>query len=253
MVSGLKRVTLITGGGSGIGRAAALALAGAGHSVFIAGRKQESLNQTVELAKRTGADVRAQSADVSDPVSVAQLFDAVVGAFGRLDVLFNNAGVFGPAIPMEDLPLDDWNQVVNTNLTGVFLCSQHAVRIMKAQKPMGGRIINNGSISAHVPRPMSAAYTATKHAMTGLTKTIALDGRAHDIACSQIDIGNAATVMTDAFERGVLQPDGHVAPEARISLDVVAEALVYIANLPLEANVLFMTLHATKMPFVGRG
>ena len=247
------KVALVTGGGSGIGRAAALALHRAGYSVAIAGRRAAELERTVEMAGSAGKAMLPVAADVSDPASVRALFARIGETFHRLDLLFNNAGRGAPPIPMEELSYEQWNAVVGANLTGAFLCAQEAIRMMKAQTPRGGRIINNGSISAHTPRPHSAPYTATKHAITGLTKSIALDGREFDIACGQIDIGNAATEMTERMTSGVLQPDGSMKIEARMNVEHVAEALVYMAGLPLSANVLFMTVMATKMPFVGRG
>jgi NAD(P)-dependent dehydrogenase (short-subunit alcohol dehydrogenase family) len=244
-------VALVTGAGSGIGREAALALAGAGFTVVFAGRRQVQLE---EAAARAGPDAVALIADVRDPASVAALFAEVDARFGRLDVLFNNAGVGAPAVPLEDLAFDQWVSVVETNLTGAFLCTQEAFRIMKRQSPRGGRIINNGSISASVPRPRSAAYTATKHAITGLTRSTSLDGREYDIACGQIDIGNAATEMTEPMiTTGVLQADGTTELEPTIDAAHVARAVVYMATLPLDANVQFMTVMATKMPFIGRG
>jgi NAD(P)-dependent dehydrogenase (short-subunit alcohol dehydrogenase family) len=243
------RVALVTGAGSGIGRAAAIALQEAGYAVVLAGRRVETLEQTA--AHRT--NMLCAPADVGKPESVRALFALVRTAHGRLDVLFNNAGMGTPPVPMEDLTFDQWNAVVSVNLTGAFLCSQEAMRLMKEQDPRGGRIINNGSISAHVPRPHSAPYTATKHAITGLTKSISLDGRPFDIACSQTDIGNAATEMTQRMTAGVPQANGAMAAEPRMDVTHVADAIVYMANLPLDANVQFMTLMATKMPFIGRG
>ena len=247
------KIALVTGAGSGIGRASALALQSAGYSVALAGRRAVELERTVERASSAGGKMLAVPTDVSKPQSVLELFDRVREAFGRLDVLFNNAGANVPAIPMEELTYEQWSLAVGVNLTGAFLCAQEAIRIMKAQDPRGGRIINNGSISAHVPRPNSAPYTATKHAITGLTRSISLDGRKYDIACSQIDIGNAATEMTERMTSGVLQPDGSKMVEPRMDVRHVADAVLYMANLPLEANVQFMTVMATKMPFVGRG
>jgi NAD(P)-dependent dehydrogenase (short-subunit alcohol dehydrogenase family) len=248
----MRKVAIVTGAGTGIGKAAALALLKEGYCVGLAGRRTELLEQAVA---QSGAGDRALAVatDVGDPESVRNLFARVKSAFGRLDVLFNNAGSGAPAVPMEDLTFDQWKKVVDANLTGAFLCSQEAIRIMKAQNPRGGRIINNGSISAHAPRPHSAPYTATKHAITGLTKCISLDGRKHDIACSQIDIGNAATEMTERMAKGVMQANGEMAVEPRMDVAHVASAIVYMASLPLEANVQFMTIMATKMPFVGRG
>jgi NAD(P)-dependent dehydrogenase (short-subunit alcohol dehydrogenase family) len=243
-------VALITGAGSGIGRAAALALAGAGYTVVLAGRRPDPL---AAVAAEIGARSLAVPADVGDAQSVAALFAKVKSAFGRLDLLFNNAGLSAPAVPFDEIPFAKWQEVVAVNLTGAFLCAQHAFRIMREQTPRGGRIINNGSISAHTPRPLSAPYTATKHAITGLTKSIALDGRAFNIACGQIDIGNAATDMTRSMTAGVLQANGTTAAEARMDPRHVADAVVYMAGLPLEANVLTMTVMATAMPYVGRG
>jgi len=247
------RIALVTGAGSGIGRAVSIALHSAGYSVVLAGRRGAELEKTAELVDRPGGKMLPVSTDVSKPESVRALFASVKETFGRLDVLFNNAGTFGPGVPMEDLTYEQWSAVVAVNLTGAFLCAQEAIKIMKAQHPRGGRIINNGSISAYAPRPNSAPYTATKHAVTGLTKCISLDGRKYDIACGQIDIGNAATEMTEQMAAGVSQANGTRMAEPRLDLRHVAEAVVYIANLPLEANVQFMTVMATKMPFVGRG
>lgn len=247
------RIALVTGAGSGIGRAASLALHAAGYSVVLAGRRGAELDRTAALAEADGGRTLPVAADVSDPAAVRALFARARETFGRLDVLFNNAGIGAPAIAMEDLTFAQWSAVVGVNLTGAFLCAQEAIRMMKAQHPRGGRIINNGSISAHTPRPNSAPYTATKHAITGLTRSIALDGREFDIACGQIDIGNAATEMTERMKSGVPQPDGSKKVEARMDVRHVAEAVVYMANLPLDANVLFMTVMATRMPFVGRG
>ena len=248
------RIALVTGAGSGIGRVAALALHRAGYSVVLAGRREQELQNTAALADSSvAAKILAVATDVSKPESVKELFRQIEETFGRLDVLFNNAGINVPAIPMDELTFDQWQSVVNVNLTGSFLCAQHAMRLMKKQTPHGGRIINNGSISAYTPRPNSAPYTSTKHAIGGLTKCIALDGRPYDIACSQIDIGNAASEMTARMTAGVLQADGSMRPEPRMDLKHVADAIVYMANLPLDANVLNMTVMATKMPFVGRG
>jgi NAD(P)-dependent dehydrogenase (short-subunit alcohol dehydrogenase family) len=246
------RIAIVTGAGSGVGRAAALALARAGWTVVLAGRRKDALDETVGMAP-SGARTLAVPTDVADPASVAALFAATKTAFGRLDLLFNNAGTNVPGTPFEDLTHEQWSAVVAVNLTGCFLCAQAAFRMMKEQSPQGGRIINNGSISAHTPRPDSAPYTATKHAITGLTKTIALDGRKYDIACGQIDIGNAATPMTQRMQRGVKQADGRIAVEPTMNVDHVGEAIVHMANLPLETNILTMTIMATKMPFVGRG
>jgi len=248
----MGKTAVITGGGSGIGRAVALALNAAGYSIAIAGRRAEALEKTREMASHR-ASVLTVAADVSKPESVRALFAQVQEAFGRIDLLFNNAGIGAPAVPLENLTYQQWNSVVAVNLTGAFLCAQEAIRIMKAQSPRGGRIINNGSISAHSPRPNSAPYTATKHAITGLTKSISLDGRKYDIACGQIDIGNAATELTERMAAGVPQANGTVMPEPRMDLKHVADAVLYMASLPLEANVQFMTVMATKMPFVGRG
>jgi NAD(P)-dependent dehydrogenase (short-subunit alcohol dehydrogenase family) len=249
-----NKVAVVTGAGTGIGKAAALALLNEGYSVALAGRRPEPLDKAVKDAA-AGDRAIAVPTDVGDPASVRALFAQVKAKFGRLDVLFNNAGTGAPAMPMEELPFEKWQAVVAANLTGTFLCCQEAVRMMKAQSPKGGRIINNGSISAHAPRPMSIAYTATKHAVTGITKTISLDGRKDDIACCQIDIGNAATEMTDRMVqgKGVMQADGSYAIEPRMDVKHVASAIVYMASLPLDANVQFMTIMATKMPFVGRG
>ena len=248
-----RGIALVTGAGSGVGRAVSLTLQAAGYAVVLAGRRAERLEETAAHAKPDGGPALVVSTDVSDPASVRALFARTRDTFGRLDVLFNNAGIGAPGIPMEDLTLEQWNAVVGTNLTGAFLCAQEAIRIMKAQEPRGGRIINNGSISAHAPRPNSAPYTATKHAMTGLTKCISLDGRKYDIACSQIDVGNAATEMSARMARGVPQADGTRAVEPRFDVQHVADAVLYMANLPLDANVQFITVMATKMPFIGRG
>jgi len=247
------KVALVTGGGTGIGRASALALARNGFNVVITGRRPEPLNETASAA--AGADTRVVplAADVSDHDSVLKLFAQTKDTFGRLDVLFNNAGRGARGINLEDLTAEQWLDVVGVNLNGAFWCTQEAIKIMKDQEPRGGRIINNGSISAHVPRPNSAPYTATKHAITGLTKATSLDGRKYDIACCQIDIGNALTDMTRASSAGQLQPNGEVVPEPRMDVEHVAQAIVFMASLPLESNVQFMTIMATKMPFVGRG
>ncbi|HLJ49054.1 MAG TPA: SDR family oxidoreductase [Bryobacteraceae bacterium] len=252
-MSNATRIALVTGAGSGIGRACSLALQAEGYSVVLAGLGAAELDETVALADAGGGEMLAVPTDVSRPDEVRSLFNRVREKFGRLDVLFNNAGTNAPGVPMEDLTFEQWNGVLSVNLTGTFLCSQQAIQLMKTQDPHGGRIINNGSISASVPRPNSAPYTATKHAITGLTKCISLDGRKHDIACSQIDIGNAATPMTERMASGVAQADGSMAPEPRMDLRHVAEAVVFIANLPLDANVQFMTIMATKMPYIGRG
>ncbi|MBS0312684.1 MAG: SDR family oxidoreductase [Proteobacteria bacterium] len=252
-VTNESRVALVTGASAGIGRAAALALLRAGFRVVLTARRREALDAAVKAAAVDADRALVVAADVTDPAAVAALFERTVGSFGRLDVLFNNAGIGAPAIELDELSLAQWQAVVATNLTGPFLCTQHAFRIMKAQSPRGGRIINNGSISAHAPRPHSAPYTATKHAITGLTRAIALDGRKHGIACSQIDIGNAATEMTERMAQGIVQANGEMMVEPRMDVAHVADAIVHIARLPLEANVLFMTLMATNMPFVGRG
>jgi NAD(P)-dependent dehydrogenase (short-subunit alcohol dehydrogenase family) len=246
------KIVLVTGAGSGIGRAVSLAFLAQGDTVVLAGRRADALEETATLG---GAGPRAivAPADVTDPSSVAELFAEVVGRCDRLDVLFNNAGRGASETPIEDLPLATWQAVVAVNLTGVFLCTQRAIRQMKAQQPRGGRIINNGSISAHSPRPHSAAYTATKHAITGLTKSVALDGRPFDIACGQIDIGNASTDLTARMGQGVLQADGRTAPEPMMDVQAVADAVLMMANLPLSANVQFITVMATAMPFIGRG
>ena len=248
-----RRVALVTGGGSGIGRAAALALARDGFSVIIAGRRPEALEETLAQGRSQGTSLEAVTADVAAPSSVTALFQAVRDRGGRLDVLFNNAGTNVPGVPLEDVTFEQWQSIVAANLTGVFLCTQHAFHIMKDQRPMGGRIINNGSISAHAPRPHSAPYTATKHAVTGLTKSTALDGRKYNIACGQIDIGNAETPMAARMKHGVPQADGSVRPEPTMDVEHVARAVSHMANLPLETNILFMTVMATNMPFVGRG
>jgi NAD(P)-dependent dehydrogenase (short-subunit alcohol dehydrogenase family) len=249
----LAKVAIVTGGGSGIGRAVALALAKDGYSVVVAGRRQDALDATMAEGSNLGGRMLAVGADVADPASVRSLFAKTQETFGRLDLLFNNAGSGAPAIPLEDLTYEQWRAVVDTNLTGAFLCTQEAIKLMKSQQPGGGRIINNGSISAHAPRPNSAPYTATKHAITGLTKSTSLDCRKYDIACGQIDIGNAATDMTRPMAEGIVQASGSVQVEPRMDVEHVASAVVYMASLPLDANVQFMTLMATRMPFVGRG
>ena len=248
----MSKVALVTGAGSGIGRAVALGLQADGYSVVIAGRRAEALRETAAIACG-GSGMLVVPTDVGQPDSVRRLFETLRDAHGRLDLLFNNAGAGAPAIPLEDLTFEQWRAVVDVNLTGSFLCAQEAIRMMKAQDPRGGRIVNNGSISAHTPRPFSAPYTATKHAITGLTKSISLDGRAHDIVCGQIDIGNAATSMTERMAAGILQANGAVAPEPRLDVRHVVDAVLYMAKLPLDANVQFMTVMASKMPFVGRG
>jgi NAD(P)-dependent dehydrogenase (short-subunit alcohol dehydrogenase family) len=245
-----QKVAIVTGAGTGIGKAAAIALAKAGYAIALAGRRKEPLDETAKEAKGKTLVVPT---NVGDPASVKALFAKVKDHFGRLDLLFNNAGMGAPPVPLEELTYDQWSAVVAANLTGPFLCTQEAFKIMKEQKPRGGRIINNGSISAHTPRPFSSPYTSTKHAITGLTKSSALDGRAYDIACGQIDIGNAATPMTERMKTGVLQPSGAMAPEPRMDVEDVAKAVVHMAALPLDSNILFMTIMATKMPFVGRG
>jgi NAD(P)-dependent dehydrogenase (short-subunit alcohol dehydrogenase family) len=246
-------VALVTGAGSGIGRAVSIGLAKAGYAVVLAGRRQGQLEETAALAGVDGRRVRAISADVRDPASVEALFAETQRAFGRLDVLFNNAGVSAPGVLLEDLTVEQWKAVVDVNLTGAFLCTQQAFKLMKSQTPRGGRIINNGSISAYAPRPNSAPYTASKHAITGLTKSTSLDGRKYDIACGQIDIGNAATEMAAKMTSGVPQANGTIAVEPLIDLTHVVNAVLYMASLPLDANVQFLTVMATKMPFVGRG
>src|SRR5437870_7535903 len=249
------KVAVVTGAGTGVGKAVALALMREGYAAVLAGRRAEKLGETANEGKATGAKTLVVPTDVSDPASVKTAFAKTKETFGRLDVLFNNAGIGAPAVPLEELPLETWRKVVDTNLTGMFLCTQEAIKLMKAQEPRGGRIINNGSISAHTPRPRSVAYTATKHAVTGLTKQTALDCRGKDIVCGQIDIGNAATPLTERMVQGqgVLQPDGRSMVEARMNADDVGRAVVYMANLPLDTNVLFMTVMANMMPFVGRG
>jgi NAD(P)-dependent dehydrogenase (short-subunit alcohol dehydrogenase family) len=246
MSEAAHKIAVVTGAGTGVGRAAALALMKTGFTVVLTGRRLDKLEETQKLGESIGKSLPV-IADMTDPKSIAALFTKVMQTYGRLDLLFNNAGMGAPAVPFEDLSLEQWQAVVNTNLTGPFLCTQHAFRIMKDQTPRGGRIINNGSISAHAPRPFSAAYTSTKHAMTNL------DGRAYDIAVGQVDIGNAATPMTERMVDGVLQPDGRKMPEPRMDSKAVGDAVAYMASLPLDANVLFMTVMASKMPFVGRG
>jgi NAD(P)-dependent dehydrogenase (short-subunit alcohol dehydrogenase family) len=248
-----KKVALVTGAGSGIGRAVALGLMEAGYAVALAGRRKEALDETAKEGARFDVSTLVVPTDVGEPQSVRALFAATKERFGRLDLLFNNAGTGAPAIPFEELGYEQWKKVVDANLTGTFLCMQEAFKVMKDQDPRGGRIINNGSISAHAPRPFSSPYTATKHGVTGLTKSGALDGRRYDIAVGQIDIGNAVTPMTERMTAGVPQPDGSTKPEPRMDVRHVANAVVHMASLPLDANVLFMTVMATKMPFVGRG
>lgn len=249
------KIALVTGAGTGVGRAAALALMKAGFTVVLAGRRKDKLDEVAADGAKAGGKSLSVPSDIADPASIKALFAKVKENFGRLDLLFNNAGVGAPAVPLEDLPFDKWKAAVDTNLNGSFLCTQEAFRIMKGQTPRGGRIINNGSISAHTPRPLTVAYTATKHAITGLTKSTALDGRAYDIACGQIDIGNAESPLTERMVtgEGVLQPDGRKMIEPRMRAEDVGDAVVYMANLPPSANVLFMTVMATKMPYVGRG
>ena len=253
MNSGLNKVALVTGAGTGIGKAAAKALLKGGFRVALSGRNLEKLNTAIQDIGGTNQNCLAVACDVGNPTQVKHLFAEIQKQFGRIDVLFNNAGMGAPAIPMEDLSYEQWMNVVNANLCGAFLCSQEAIRMMKAQSPQGGRIINNGSISAHAPRPMSAPYTATKHAMTGLTKSIALDGRAFNIACGQIDIGNAGTEMTIPMAAGILQADGSKKVEPLMDVDHVGQAVLHMAQLPLESNILSMTIMASNMPFVGRG
>ncbi len=255
-MSSITKVAIVTGAGSGIGKQTALAFLKEGYAVALAGRRPAPLETTAAESGSARSRALVVPTDVADPDAVHNLFSQTKENFGRVDVLFNNAGLFGPSVLFEDIPPEEWQAVVATNLTGSFLCAREAFRVMKRQDPMGGRIINNGSISAHVPRPNSAPYTATKHAITGLTKSIALDGRKYDIACSQIDIGNAATDMINAILKdgaGATQADGSSATEPTLDLDHVARSVVHIANLPLDANVLFMTIMATKMPFIGRG
>lgn len=247
------KFAVVTGAGSGIGRSVSLALLEVGYSVALAGRRKEALEETVGLAGKDGSRALPVPTDVTDAKSIAALFATAKAEFGRLDLLFNNAGTGTPATSIEELTLHQWQRVVDTNLTGPFLCTQEAIRIMKDQKPMGGRIINNGSISAHVPRPGSAPYTSTKHAITGLTRSTSLDGRKYDIACGQIDIGNAATPMTERMTNGVPQANGTTMVEPRMDVDHVGQAVVYMDSLPLDANVQFITVMATKMPFIGRG
>jgi NAD(P)-dependent dehydrogenase (short-subunit alcohol dehydrogenase family) len=248
-----SKIAIVTGAGSGVGKAITKGLLHAGFTVVMAGRRQEALESALEDIRTPGVTALAVPTDITDPSSVAALFARTKAEFGRLDLLVNNAGIGAPAIPLEDLSFEQWKNVVDTNLTGAFLCTQEAFRIMKDQDPRGGRIINNGSVSAYAPRPLSAPYTATKHAVLGLTKSTALDGRPYDIACGQVDIGNAATEMTARISTGALQANGTVAAEPTIDAANVADAVVYMASLPLTANVLNMTVMATKMPFVGRG
>jgi len=249
----MAKIAVITGAGTGIGKASALALMRNGWSVVLSGRRKEMLEAVAKEGEATGQTSLIVPGDVGDPTSVRNLFARTKETFGRLDLLFNNAGIGAPAVPMEDLPFEKWKAVVDTNLTGSFLCTQEAIRIMKDQSPRGGRIINNGSISAHAPRPNSVAYTSTKHAVTGLPKSTSLDGRKYDIACGQIDVGNAETPLASRMKDGVPQANGQIVPEPLMDVEHVANAVVYMASLPLDANVQFLTVMATKMPFVGRG
>ena len=252
-MSSNDKVALVTGAGTGIGKSSVLQLLGDGYSVVLAGRRVEPLKETISEAGVDDSRAIAVPTDVGNPESVANLFEKAEATFGRLDVLFNNAGIGSPRMNMEDLPVEDWQRVVDTNLTGSFVCAQHAIRIMKNQSPQGGRIINNGSISAYTPRPDAVAYTATKHAITGLTKQISLDGRKYNIACSQVDVGNAATPMTARMQGGVLQANGETMAEPTFNVEHVGETVLYISNLPLDANIQFVTIMATQMPYVGRG
>jgi NAD(P)-dependent dehydrogenase (short-subunit alcohol dehydrogenase family) len=252
-VQSSSSVALVTGAGSGIGRACAIALLGAGYSVVLAGRRRDALDETVRESGAPGGRALAIPTDITDPAAVKMLFERTREVFGRLDLLFNNAGINAPAVPFDELPFQHWRDVIETNLTGAFLCAQEAFRLMKQQVPGGGRIVNNGSISAHVPRPNSAPYTAAKHAITGLTKSLSLDGRPFNIACGQIDIGNAGTPMTGRMKKGVLQANGTLAPEPTMDVKHVAEALLYMARLPLDVNVPTITVMATQMPYAGRG
>ena len=252
-MSSPNKVAIVTGAGTGIGKHCALALLHEGYAVVLAGRRMEPLEATAEEGKASGSPILIVPTDVGDPASVKNLFARTKETFGRLDLLFNNAGIGAPGVPLEDLTYEQWKRVVDTNLTGAFLCTQEAFKIMKEQNPRGGRIINNGSISAHVPRPNSAPYTSTKHGMTGLTRSTSLDGRKYDIACGQIDIGNAGTELTERMKKGVPQANGTIAVEATMDARDVARAVVYMASLPLDANVEFMTVMATKMPYIGRG
>jgi NADP-dependent 3-hydroxy acid dehydrogenase YdfG len=247
------KIAVITGAGSGVGKATALSFLNDGYHVALAGRHQDALENVIKEAGKNGSCAIAVPTDIRDASSVKNLFSTTCDKFGRIDVVFNNAGIFGPEIALEDLSVEQWKTVVDTNLTGMFLCIQEAFRVMKNQNPKGGRIINNGSISAHAPRPNSVSYTATKHGVTGLTKSASLEGRKYDIACSQIDIGNAMTELAARFSQGVMQADGSIKPEPMINVREVASAVLYIASLPLDTNVQFMTIMATKMPFVGRG
>ena len=249
----MTKVAMVTGAGSGIGKASAVALAKAGYALVLAGRRQEPLEAAAGEIEKAGGQAVAVTADVGDPASVEALFKACADRFGRLDVLFNNAGTGSPAVPMDELPISEWQKVVNANLNGAFYCTREAFRMMRHQTPMGGRIINNGSISAYVPRPFSAPYTATKHAITGLTRSTSLDGRPYDIVCGQIDIGNAATEMTERMKGGVLQADLSTKVEPRMDVAHVANTVAHMASLPLDANIQFVTVMATKMPYIGRG
>jgi len=251
-MSSFSKIAMVTGAGTGIGRHVAIALARDGYAVVLAGRRTELLKATALEISQDELQTLVVPADIGDPISVRELFAKSKHTFGRLDLLFNNAGISAPGVPLEDLPYEEWKAVVDTNLTGTFLCTQEAFKIMKSQEPRGGRIINNGSIAAHSPRPNSAPYTATKHGVTGLTKATSIDGRKYDIACGQIDIGNALTEMGEKMKKGALQPNGEVVPEATMDPADVARAIVYMASLPLDANVQFMTVMATKMPFIGR-
>jgi NADP-dependent 3-hydroxy acid dehydrogenase YdfG len=249
----LAKIAMVTGAGSGIGSQASIALANSGYKMILAGRRRETLEATALQISQDRSQTLVVPTDVGDPSSVRELFAKTMHAFGRLDLLFNNAGISARGLPLEELPYEEWKAVVDTNLTGTFLCTQEAFKIMKSQQPRGGRIINNGSIAAHSPRPNSAPYTATKHGVTGLTKATSLDGRKYDIACGQIDIGNALTEMGEKMKQGALQPNGTIEPEATMDPADVARAIVYMASLPLDANVQFMTVMASKMPFIGRG
>ena len=252
-MSSISKIAVVTGAGSGIGRSTTLALIEEGFYVVLAGRSIDSLKKTLEEVENPSKCTLLVPTNVSHPKSVKKLFKKTIDRFGRIDLLFNNAGISAPSIPLEELTYEQWQNVIDVNLTGAFLCIQEAFKIMKNQKPRGGRIINNGSISSHVPRPLSSPYTATKHAITGLTRSVSLDGRPYDIACGQIDIGNAATEMTASMGEGIIQANGKIKVEPRMNVENVANAVVYMANLPLDVNVLFMTVMATKMPFVGRG